>query len=336
MKKVGRFGKRGRREAAPCGWVVLAVWILLAAAGCQWFGDSREYVATVDGMRISLREFNTKMEKKLSLLGNWQTVSESQVEALKREVLGELVDERVLLNQAERLRITVSDDELQKRIGEIKKDYGEESFEQLFRDRTTDYRTWVEELRKRLLLERLIQQEVNAKISVTDAEVATYYEGHARERVSPERVRLSQIVLQDREKAEAVLRRLKNGEDFAAVAREVSSGPEAEKGGDLGFFTRGVLPETFDEVVFSLPPGRISRVVETPYGYHVFKVLEREKGGTVRLDEARETIRAKLKHEKEDQEYGRWLGLLRSAAVVKVNEAVWHKSDERKDRPAGS
>jgi len=316
-------------------FVVVAAFVLLAAGGCQWLGNSgRENVATVGGAGISLADFNERMEKKLSLMADVPSLNEKQVVLLKADVLNELIDEKVMINRADKLGISVSDGELKKRIEEIKKDYPEEGFKEIFKGRESHYRTWKEELRKRLILEILIHQEVTPQITVTDEEILSYVKSHAKEGISEERVRISQILLPDREKADAVLERLNNGEDFAKVAKDVSTDPEAEKEGDMGFFSRGVLPEALDRVVFSLSPGKISKVVETPYGYHIIKVLEKEKGGEVLSVKAREKVRAKLKREKEERAYSEWLGRLRSKAVVKINESVLSKTGVRKNQPA--
>jgi parvulin-like peptidyl-prolyl isomerase len=316
-------------------FIVVAAFILAAAGGCRWFGDAgREDVATVDGEGISLADMNEKMKKKLSLMVGVQSLNERQRGLLKRDVLNELIDEKVMINRADKLGISVKDSELKKRIEEIMKDYPEDGFKELFKGRESDYKAWMEDLRKRLILEKLIHQEVGLRIAVTDEEILSYLKTHAREGLSEKRVHLSQILLPDRDKAEAALERLNSGEDFAAVAKEVSTGPEAEKGGDMGFFSRGVLPETLERAAFSLSPGKISRVVETPYGYHIVKVLEKETGGEVRSVKAREKVRAKLKREKEERAYHEWLEQLRSRAVIKINESALSKAEGRKNQPA--
>lgn len=325
---------RGRSFYIDIFMVVAAI-ILMAAGGCQWFGDEgRENVATVDGKGISLADLNDRMKKKLALMVDVPSLSERQRGLLKRDILNELIDEKVMLNRAEKLGLSVKDSELKKRIEEIKKDYPEDGFRELFKGRESEYKAWMEDLRKRLILEKLIDHEVAPRIAVTEEEVLSYLKTHARESLSEERVHLSQILLPDRDKAEAALKRLNSGEDFATVAKEVSTGPEAEKGGDMGFYSRGVLPEALERAAFSLSPGKISRIVETPYGYHIIKVLEKETGGEVRSVKAREKVRAKLKREKEERAYHEWLEQLRSRAVIKINEAVLSKAEGRKNQPA--
>ena len=322
VRRKGDAGKKAmQRRHFHINAALIAAFVVLAT-GCQFFGGSQDYVATVDGEKVPLEDFNDRLEQKLALMGGRSSMSDEQFEVLKQNVLNELLDEQVMLNRARKLGLSVSEGEFKRRIEETRKDYGEEHFERYFKGGQKEYRTWEAKLRQRLLLEELIRQEVNSRVSVTDEEVMDYLKKHEKEKLFQERVRVSQIVFQDREKAEMVMQRLNNGEDFAALAREFSLGPEAEKGGDLGYFARGVLPEAFDRVIFSLPPGKVSGIIETPYGYHIFKVLERERRGKKVLAEQKEWARAKLKREKEDQEYARWLERLRSESVIKINEPV--------------
>lgn len=133
---------------------------------------------------------------------------------------------------------------------------------------------------------------------------------------------MAQIIVRDRRKAEEILRRLKKGEDFGRVAQEVSIGPEASLGGDLGFFGRGVMPEAVDKAVFSLSSGQISGIVKSPFGYHIFKLLARDEGGRKSFAEVREKILTDIKKQKEEKAYTGWLAGLRARAVIKRNEEL--------------
>jgi len=111
-------------------------------------------------------------------------------------------------------------------------------------------------------------------LGVRDDEVHAYYEEHRKDFLVPERVRVSQILLDTETRAVDVLRRLGNAseEEFCRVAREESIGPEAFKGGGMGVFKAGDLPFEMEKVVFSLEEGRLSPVVESSYGYHIFRM----------------------------------------------------------------
>ena len=299
--------------------------VLLFMAGCGTSDLKREYVASVDGEKIYLSDFENRFNTKLNLMKKNAAYNESQVRTLKKEFLDELIDENLMLRRAKNLGLSVSDDELRKRIDEIKTDYTNENFSELFKK--GEFQAWQDELRKRVLLEKLIAQEVNARVSVSDEEARAYYDRNPSAWFQQDSVRVSQIVLPDREKAEEVWRRLQNGEDFAKLAREVSSGPESVKGGDLGFFAKGVLPEHFDRVLFSLTPGTFSRIVETPYGYHIFKVVERiRKSGE--FQKVQTLVKEKLRREKEEAEYERWLTTLRSNVSITLNQPVLEKAGQ--------
>ena len=163
---------------------------------------------------------------------------------------------------------------------------------------------------------------MNAKIQVTDGEAELYFKANRKVYVSARRVRVAQIVIRDRDRAEGILKRLKAGEDFGKVARAVSIGPEAERGGDLGFFERGMMPEAIDRVVFSLPVGKVSRVVRSPYGFHVFKVLEKEEAGGRKFAEIKERVKADLRKLKEAEEYERWIEGLKAKAAIQINRPL--------------
>lgn len=150
-----------------------------------------------------------------------------------------------------------------------------------------------------------------AKAEVADADIQTYYDGHSSEFSRPERVHARHILVRAaedaspetkaaaRKKADDLLAKAKGGSDFAALAKENSEDPgSAPQGGDLGFFPRGQMVPQFEAVAFSIAPGSISEIVETPFGFHIIKVEAKEEAHTQTLAEARDVIVGKLKHEK--------------------------------------
>jgi parvulin-like peptidyl-prolyl isomerase len=102
------------------------------------------------------------------------------------------------------------------------------------------------------------------------------------------------------------------------LARERSTAPEAEKGGDLGYFAAGEMPSEFN-AVFSLPPKGISGVVKSPYGFHIFKLEEKRQAGKRGLDEVSQEIEDRLLREKQEKRYRQWMNELRSRTKFEVN-----------------
>lgn len=298
-----------------------AAFFLAAGIGCSTFKTpSEDAIATVDGVEIKVKDFTVKLRNALNLLGNTSGLKEEDIVNIKREALDDLIEEKVMLIQAEKLGLKVTDDDLKKRVEEIRKDYTGDQFAQVFGGEKVDYKIWSEELRKRLLLEKLIKREVSSKITITDDEAQAYYQSNRSRYYSEETVHVAQIVVPTREKADAVLKRIQAGEDFGTLAREASTGPEAAKGGDLGVFTRGVMPEVFDRIVFSLVEGKTSKVVKSPYGFHLFKVLRKEKGRWIEFGEVKDKIKADIAKGREEQEFRKWLDALKSEAKIRIDE----------------
>ena len=106
------------------------------------------------------------------------------------------------------------------------------------------------------------------------------------------------------------------------MAREVSIGPEAVRGGDLGFFERGVMPEAIDRMVFSLPVGAVSRVVQSPYGFHIFKILGQEGAGGRKFADVKEKVIADLKKQREAGAYKIWIEGLKAKAAIRINRPL--------------
>jgi len=133
-------------------------------------------------------------------------------------------------------------------------------------------------------------------IRVQDEEVRAYYEGHKKDFLLPERVKVSQILLETENKAVEVLRKLENAGDkeFRMIAEEESAGPEAFKGGEMGIFKNGDLPYEMEKVIFALEEGKLSRVVESSYGYHIFRLDKKFPPQLLSEAEAAPSIRVKI------------------------------------------
>jgi parvulin-like peptidyl-prolyl isomerase len=149
--------------------------------------------------------------------------------------------------------------------------------------------------------------------------VRKYYKKHRSEFVVPEQVRVRQIVVKDRQEAEGLLKRIKRGEPFEELARRHSTAPEAEMGGDLGFFGRGDMPEEFD-VVFSLKAGETSDIVQSPYGYHIFQIVARRGQSASSFDEVKDQVKKMVVREEEDKIFQAWLKKVKKRASIRVNK----------------
>ena len=151
-------------------------------------------------------------------------------------------------------------------------------------------------------------------------EIAAYYQAHRSEFARPERVRLRQILTQDRATAERALRELAGGADFAQVARRLSGDAGAASGGFQGELSRDDLPPAFAEVIFSLKPGEVSRLVPAEYGFHIFQVVSRSPAEIVPLEQARDEIVERLRQERADRALAKLVGDARRRYNVQIVE----------------
>ncbi len=303
-------------------WIVLLSFLMACGSEKPSPPPPEPVVATVNGESIVLKEFEKALAGEMALVDRRTPLKAEETESLKEEVLDNLIRERIMLQRARDLSLDVGEAELIARIEEIRKDYNDGQFGELFGAGKIDLSEWKNTLRMRMLFETLIAREVNAKIQVTDQEAERYFNANRKAYVTERRVHVAQIVLPDRKLAEGILKRLKAGEDFDKVAREVSIGPEAVKGGDLGFFERGVMPEAIDRMVFSLKVGKLSRVAQSPYGFHIFKVLGREKAGGRKFSDAKEKVVAELRKQMEAEAYISWIDGLKAKAVIRISRPL--------------
>jgi len=173
-----------------------------------------------------------------------------------------------------------------------------------------------------MLLQKLIDIDVNSRIKISENEALDYYNRHQDRYKTESRVRVSQIVVRDMSSAQKALERLRSGEAFARVAAEMSIAPEAKQGGDLGFVTQWFLPEPLDKTVFNMPVHKISPIVKSSYGYHIFKVSEHHPARSRSFDEVKKEVIADLRLQKEDEAFALWLEELKKKAVIKKEKNI--------------
>jgi peptidyl-prolyl cis-trans isomerase C len=268
-------------------------------------------VATVNGDPITLAEFQERFAR-----AGFKPEQGVELE-VKEDFLNRLIERKMMLREAQRRRIKIGRPEINKRIEALRTENGKDVAEVLT-EQGIDFEKWKSDIWEDMMVERLLARDVGRHVSVPSSEVKRYYQANPQEFQKPEQVRVRQIVVGTEAEAQKVMEVLQSGADFAAVARERSTAPEAEHGGDLGYFALGDMPAEFN-VVFSLAKGGISGIVKSPYGFHIFKLEDKRSAGKISLDEAYKEIAEKLRKEKEDRRYKQWLKELRSRTKFEVN-----------------
>lgn len=320
--------------------VLLAGPLLLAPACARREAADRSAWAEVDGEPI-LREQVERYYRSRVPAGS-DAGNAEQALSFKLNILNELINNQVLVAHAARAGITVSEAEVDTKIAELRSPYTKEEFEKKLSDQGLTLGDLRQELRKSMVVDKLVHKEITSHINVTDAEVAAYYERNRASFNVPEtQYHIAQVVvtpLADAEvrnlknddakttlaaerKVQALYARLRAGEDFAVVAQEFSEDPvTATGGGDKGFIPVSALEPypQLKQVITSLEVGQVSGIVRASNGYTIFKLLGREEAGQRQLSDPRvqSAIRRTLVNEREQLLKAAYIEDLRNRAKV--------------------
>lgn len=268
-----------KRMIAAIGLACLTV--LAACNNEDGATDDTEVIATVNGTSITEAEF---------------------VEELKAQggsnILSNMVQRRVLDEAIETVEISEEEIEAELEVfrTEFQTNFGTESDEDILEVLKTEYQLEFESMDEfvdEYVLPPLALKKLGSEgVEVTDENVQTYYDENTDEFIELE---ASHILVEDEAAAQAVLDRLEAGEDFAALAEELSTDPgSAANGGDLGAFKKGAMVEPFFNAAIALEVGEISEPVESQYGYHIIKLNKRTEQT---FEDVQEEIRDKLVQE---------------------------------------
>ena len=204
----------------------------------------------------------------------------------------------------------------------------------------------IEEISNRILTKALIDEKVNKNVTITDKEIEEYYKNNQDEFKIPEKAKVSHILIkidpeatakvkeEKKSKAEEILAKAKAGEDFSALAKQYSEDKKTSKrGGVVGFFARKSKDPEFEKAAFSLEKNEISNLVLTKKGYHIIKLLDKKEARKKSLEEAKSSIRNKLKQKKVKEGYEKLLNDLKNKDKVVIYEDVLTKiAEESKEK----
>jgi peptidyl-prolyl cis-trans isomerase C len=217
-------------------------------------------------------------------------VTQDRRPAAYRQTLDQLVMRELVMQEAQARKIAPDESVVERDYKQTRSQFkSEKEWKAFLAGSGFDEKTFRGELRTRNIVDACVRQEAEKlPQAVTDAEAKTFYDQNPAMFDAGDRVRASHILLRvpeaagpdvkkaQRGKAEAALARVRKGEDFAAVAKEVSEDPgSAPRGGDLGVFGKGQMVPPFEAAAFALPAGQVSDLVESPFGFHIIKVQER-------------------------------------------------------------
>ncbi|HSN91893.1 MAG TPA: peptidylprolyl isomerase [Anaeromyxobacteraceae bacterium] len=255
-------------------------------------------------------------------------------EALRRS-LDAIVSDKLLESAARQMEIEVTEEQIDAAVADIKHRNGfdDAQLDMALAQQGLDRKQFREQMRKEIRALSVMQYKVRNKIRVSDEDVRAYYQSHPGEFAGAEEVRIRHIFLplppgaseaeaaRVRGEAERALSRIRAGEKFEAVAREVSKGPSADEGGDLGWIRRGTIEKALEDAAFRLKEGEVSAVLRAGSGLHVLQAADRRMGGGRSFDAAKDEIRERLSMEQFASFRDQYVAELRRGAAIQIRMA---------------
>jgi peptidyl-prolyl cis-trans isomerase SurA len=318
--------------------------LLLGGAGCNKpTPHAPDVWAVVNGKEIKRDEVEKYYRTRVNPEG--QEPSQEEALSLKLNVLDELINNEILLERAKKLNLEASDGEVEDKFTELKSPYTEDEFQRQLRDRGVSVSDLKSDLRRQLSIQKLMNREVVAKISITDQDVNDFYNTNkAQFNVAEPQYRIAQILVTPRKepqlrnrknddatneaeaqrKVKMLMDRLNSGADFAQLAMDYSEDMNtAGTGGDLGYVPEsGLNPPQVDpllkKTVMGLKPGQVSSPIQLKDGYRILKLITRESPGLRGLadPQVQQTIRDTLRNRKEQLLRAAYLAIARDDVRV--------------------
>jgi peptidyl-prolyl cis-trans isomerase C len=280
-------------------------------------GEEHDTAAiTIGGRSYSTADLERFFDSRLS-----EFRDPSNGDKIKSNLLESFIDERLLLYRAEQKNVQPNEQALKVMMERISPETagGQEG-------RTDPARRAELErsVRESLMMQEYLNDYLIRNLTVSDEECESYYKEHLGEYVKNDVVRVREILVDDLSLAEKIrgMLKAKANKNFEDLARVYSKAPSAADGGDLGLFEKGDLPEEFEQAVFTLSPGSVSKIVPTRYGYHIFLAEEKIVAHQQRLVEVKDQIKEKLRVEREREIINRELESLRKEIPVEIHREV--------------
>jgi foldase protein PrsA len=271
-------------------------------AACNSNSGGGGAIVTVNGQAISHSAFDAKLEASQAGKG----------------VLNQLIQSDLIDQYAQENKISPTSAQIDAELDKLKARFPNGQFDMIVKQQgLTDA-----DVRNILIQQLVLQQAVAKRIPpVTDAQVAAFFKQNHAALDKPEQVRARHILVPDLKTAQMVEAKLKAGGDFAALAKQYSADPASkDKGGELGFFGHGQMVQPFDAAAFSLPVGKISEPIKSPFGYHIIQVEEKKPAIKATLAGSQTQIRQQLLQQAEQQQIQPFLQELRSKATITVSD----------------
>jgi peptidyl-prolyl cis-trans isomerase C len=310
--------------------VALTLMLMSTLAWAAEKSTAEDKVAVVNGVVISKDTYDHEVDffvRRATAKG--QALPDEQMAQMKDQVLESLIDRELLFQESKKKGIEVNAEAVSDELQKIQQKYpSKEEFDRLLSEMGLTESDVKTQIARGMAIQQLIDKEITEKIKVGDEEIRSFYDQHPQLFQQPEQVKARHILIkvqadapdgqkaEARKKIEAVQQKVKNGEDFATLAKTYSEGPSGPQGGDLGYFRRGQMVKPFEDAAFSLKPNETSEIVETRFGYHLIQVDDKKPAKKMTYAEVKDRLNDHLKKQKAESEADAYIETLRKSAKI--------------------
>ncbi|WP_230202574.1 peptidyl-prolyl cis-trans isomerase [Paenibacillus ihumii] len=287
-------------NAWPIISLILAVGLVIALV-YPLIGSKKDVVATVNGTKITQDELYDELVK---ASGGEQA----------KQALEAMITKALITQEAKKKKIVVTEEDINAEIDNYTKSFGSlEVLEQMLQQ----YGMTLDDLKQEAELNVMITKLLEDKTNVTDEEIKETFEMYKESFDTPEQVRTSVILVETEAEANDIIQQLKDGKDFAELAKDKSLDTFTKgSGGDTGFFERGQVEPAVEEAAFKLQKDEISGAVKTNDGYKVIKLTDRKEAKEATLEDSKDEIRKGLVSQQISELFGDWLNEVKSGAKI--------------------
>ncbi|MFC1850611.1 peptidylprolyl isomerase [candidate division CSSED10-310 bacterium] len=299
--------------------------------------EDNAMVATVNGTTITRSELNSEINNlQNQYRGQMPPDQVAKMQPMmQKQALENLINKTLLLQEAKKTGFEPEQKAVDDELTKVKSRFASpEQFQNQLKAMGVSEDNLRNEIKTNLKINSLLEKPLTTVKDIEEADVKTFYQENPGQFQVPEQIRASHILLsvkpeeqeEDRSKKRAQLQTLKDeiakGADFGELARQHSSCPSKEKGGDLGFFGRGQMVKPFEEVAFNLNPDQVSDIVETKFGLHLIKLAEKKEAHTLPLEDVKDKLEKYLSNQRKQLVVKNYVqGLRTDSKIVYADES---------------
>jgi len=305
---------------------ILFIFMYIACSGSkELIGVLNEaVVAEVNGSNITVDKLREEIRllMKQFRVANKNALTEEEKLILKTKGLNRIIRNSLLVMEASSIGISLTREEYEVALGKAKSGYEGDSFREFLKDEGTPSSLWKIRFKNNLLIKKFINTKFKINHSGDETRAREYYKTHKERFEIGQRVHALHIMVASEDQSKVVLSALKSQKkSFSELARMYSLAPEASIGGDLGYFEISQMPEEFRSIV-QLKKNQVSEIIKTPYGYHVFKVIDVKTPRQLSFSDSKKNIFKQFARDEQSDNFKKWLIELKNNSNIKINENV--------------